>query len=146
MKMPANLRTLGVGKLQDHAKEKFGKELTGTKPELLAQIKELYDSIDNVINEAVQALEKPKDTMASVENFKLYETKPTKVTLDTPTAEPVKVELVPEVIPFQGVSIHKWPDKVKWLLNERTGVRWEATDALRERIHDLVPCTPPLEK
>jgi hypothetical protein len=150
MKMPANLRTLGVGRLQEHAKEKFGKDISGTKPQLLSQLKELYETIDNTINEAVEALAEQDDPKATAGNTKRPAPGKTLISgkpgLDTPTEIPQKVELVPEVVPYQGANIHKWPDHVKWLLNEKTGLRWEATDALRERVHDLVPCTPPLEK
>lgn len=155
MSMPAELRTMTVAQLQEHGQNEFKVELTGTKPKMLAQLKELYErrvtSEDTVtdsddaddaddadeVAEAVEAApaSKPKPAVRSG-----YMTEPK--ASEAPKNHSKQV--APEVVPYNGASVKRWPDSVEWLLNPATGKRWRATDILRERM-DLVPCDPPEE-
>lgn len=164
MTMPAELRTMTVAQLKQHAMERFQTEINGKKPELIQALEDLYSDGAITSENAIPGDNAPEqDDQLTPEQVLESGAEPredeTSLEMGSPQpyegTDPVLPELAavdpamndmggvgPENHKFGKETVRIWPSKVKWLYNPTTGCRFRATPELRRRM-DLVPCDEP---
>lgn len=158
MDVPGQLRGFNKSQLIVHAQQVFKTPINGTKNEMLASLKTMYD---NKVDDGTEVPVEPEDksilteiqsaaaSAARGEGIGVEEEEFEAPTVEVlpemidQTPNPMTSQLAqPEVVKMDGFQIHKWPSTVQWLYNPATKLRYEATPRLLERL-DLVPCAAP---
>lgn len=144
MDLPAELHSQTKAQLATHGIERFKIQLTGTKPDMIGALTELYSQVssDKGLVDTKTESKSVLDNLLSAAEEAAVSAPPEVEGLPEMNDPVITKSVSPETLSDDKATYQKWPSSVEWVMNPKTGCRFQATEQLRLRM-DLIPCAAP---